>query len=948
MLRLVGHSSGFAMNQTKRRTTAALILIIFAIGILPSALVPVAQATANVGSWSTKAPFPVGAEALGAATVGTIVYAISGFPTLSAFYAYDSVANTWSTKASLPIPVTQPAGVVSLNGLVYVISGFTKDFVGCSGGAANCMTNATQVYNPSTNGWSTAAPIPTRRDRAGVVAFGTKIYVIGGYQITGTPPTTTSPALNVVEVYDTVTNSWTTLAPMPTAREGLLASVVEGKIYAIGGDTVPGTSATGIVEAYDPTNNAWTTGLAVMPNPRGIIMGGTICGDTILAIGGENAGGVVVNTNEAYQPLTNNWVTHPSMPTARAEGGSATVSNTTYVVGGFTVSPGGGNTNANEAYSVTCTPTFNISTCQNISIPGTYVVTQDMTVNSSSFIPFVSSGKTFYSCFWINSNGIVLDGRGHKVTGLGQLTGPGAFGLDNSAISRPASWNSSVVKNFKIDSFGRGIVTSGFFNLVQNNVVSNTQEALSIATNTHNSSFVGNTVSNNRCSSCAGIGRGVVFYSISTEPNSAFNNVTRNRIVNNTIGVDLSTPIGGQPNHNRIYNNVVANNTVNAKGDSSGLNFWNTTKTRNPNIVGGPFVGGNFWSDYSGADLNSDGLGDTFLPYNSAGNIPLGGDFLPLVTRTRVTFSNVTTLGTTFQPSFTVTTSGNLSIQFSPSFWNVSGSAKVVAQSSTGTTTFNYSIAVHSATFLLKIPVSPYRLSSDIIVGLPAVSVSVTRDVDADNDGSVDIVDFSMLASAFGSRIGTCSYNPLVDFNADGAVSQLDFNILQSYYHAASIEPLIVFDYSLTNSGCINIVEGVSGFNTITVSLVRGTSQPVTLSASGLPAGASATFNVGCTGTPSCSATPPFSTTLTITTSSTTPGGLYNITVTSTGGGVTRATQFILTVIPNGAVGGVVAPMNKLAQLAPFMVLASLIVAVATITVIRVRRPKDRDEKHPK
>ena len=936
MLRLVGHSSGFAMNQTKRRTTAALILMIFAIGILPIGFVHVARATANAGSWGTMTPRPVSAEGLGAAAVGTTLYAVAGNSlALSENDAYDTLTNTWTAKAPLPTAVDEPAGVISVGGLVYVIGGILN--------GVGPVIGTVQVYNPTTNIWTTAAPMPTPRDHSGIVAIQGKIYVIGGYQFPA------NATLNVVEVYDTTANTWTTLAPMPTAREGLLAAVVQGRIYAIGGLTIGriGSSATAVVEAYDLLANTWITGLPPMPTPRGIIMGGTLCGDTILAIGGENAGGVL-NTNQAYQPLTHNWVTHPSMPTVRAEAGSAMVGNATYVVGGFTVSPGVGDTNVNEVYSVTCTPNFNISTCQTISSPGIYVLAQDMTLNSSSFIPFTSSGKTFYSCFWINSNGVVLDGRGHKVTGLGQLTGPGAFGLDNSAISRPASWNSSVVKNFRIDSFGRGIVTTGFFNLVQNNVVSNTQEALSIATNTKNSSFVGNTVSNNRCSSCAGIGRGVVFYSISTEPNSAFNNVTRNRIVNNTIGVDLSTPIGGQPNHNRIYNNVVANNTVNAKGDSSGLNFWNTTKTRNPNIVGGPFVGGNFWSDYSGADLNSDGLGDTFLPYNSAGNIPLGGDFLPLVTRTRVTFSNVTTLGTTFQPSFTVTTSGNLSIQFSPSFWNVSGSAKVVAQSSTGTTTFNYSIAVHSATFLLKIPVSPYRLSSDIIVGLPAVSVSVTRDVDADNDGSVDIVDFSMLASAFGSRIGTCSYNPLVDFNADGAVNQLDFNILQTYYHAASIEPRIVFDFSLTNSGCINIVEGVSGFNTITVSLMRGTSQPVTLSASGLPAGASATFNVGCTGTPSCSATPPFSTTLTITTSFTTPGGLYNITVTSTGGGVTRATQFILTVIPNGAVGGVVAPMNKLAQLAPFMVLASLIVAVATITVIRVRRPKDRDEKHPR
>ncbi len=35
-----------------------------------------------------------------------------------------------------------------------------------------------------------------------------------------------------------------------------------------------------------------------------------------------------------------------------------------------------------------------------------------------------------------------------------------------------------------------------------------------------------------------------------------------------------------------------------------------------PNIVGGPYVAGNYWSDYSGVDLDSDWLGDTGVPHH--------------------------------------------------------------------------------------------------------------------------------------------------------------------------------------------------------------------------------------------------------------------------------------------------------------------------------------------
>jgi hypothetical protein len=39
-----------------------------------------------------------------------------------------------------------------------------------------------------------------------------------------------------VEEYDPATNTWTTKAPMPTARESLgLAAASNGKIYAVGG-----------------------------------------------------------------------------------------------------------------------------------------------------------------------------------------------------------------------------------------------------------------------------------------------------------------------------------------------------------------------------------------------------------------------------------------------------------------------------------------------------------------------------------------------------------------------------------------------------------------------------------------------------------------------------------------------------------------------------------------
>ena len=62
--------------------------------------------------------------------------------------------------------------------------------------------------------------------------------------------------------------------------------------------------------------------------------------------------------------------------------------------------------------------------------------------------------------------------------------------------------------------------------------------------------------------------------------------------------------------------------------DESGENSWNTIKQPGKNIVGGDFLGGNYWGDYAGPDENDDGLGD--ISY-SIGGLTGAVDRWPLV-----------------------------------------------------------------------------------------------------------------------------------------------------------------------------------------------------------------------------------------------------------------------------------------------------------------------------
>ena len=109
------------------------------------------------------------------------------------------------------------------------------------------------------------------------------------------------------------------------------------------------------------------------------------------------------------------------------------------------------------------------------------------------------------------------------------------------------------------------------------------------------------------------------------------------------------------------------------------------------------------------------------------------------------------------------------------------------------------------------------------------------------------------------------------------------------------------FNFSLANSMSLSATQGSSATNTITASLVSGSPQPVSFSASGLPSGASASFSQK-TCSPTCSSL------LTITTAASTPPGSYTITVTGTGGEVTKPTTVSLTVSSQAITPTVAAP----------------------------------------
>ncbi|TKJ33297.1 MAG: hypothetical protein CEE38_20835 [Planctomycetes bacterium B3_Pla] len=173
--------------------------------------------------------------------------------------------------------------------------------------------------------WTEKAPMPTTRLALAGSVVNRKIYAIGG-RADGA----------LVTEYDPATDTWTTKTRMPTARFGLATSVVDGKIYAIGGSTGPGTtSATRVAtEEYDPATDIWTKKTA-MPTGRWALAA-CVVDRKIYAIGGVPGNPWITHlrTVEEYDPLTDTWTKKADMPTARGFLSASVVDGKIYVIGG--------------------------------------------------------------------------------------------------------------------------------------------------------------------------------------------------------------------------------------------------------------------------------------------------------------------------------------------------------------------------------------------------------------------------------------------------------------------------------------------------------------------------------------------------------------------------------------------------------------------------------------
>jgi N-acetylneuraminic acid mutarotase len=191
------------------------------------------------GSW-------YGAAATAPTTGNIIVF--GGENSLNLVQIYNTTLNSWSSGTNIPVGVEAPGAVTASNGKMYVI-----------GGLAGTVIDSVQVYDPVLNSWSRGKPMPTKRLQFGyAVDENGKINCVGGKQFGGNNG---KPFFNVYEIYDPVTDTWSTGPILPHGLGECTAACINFGINVFGGCD----SATG----YD----SWNYRLAIAGNSVATITG---------------------------------------------------------------------------------------------------------------------------------------------------------------------------------------------------------------------------------------------------------------------------------------------------------------------------------------------------------------------------------------------------------------------------------------------------------------------------------------------------------------------------------------------------------------------------------------------------------------------------------------------------------------------------------------------------
>ena len=294
------------------------------------------------GRWTARAPLPLPrSEMAWAVALQGRMHLVGGYGEQRVdrpyHHAYDPAADAWTPRAPLPLGANH-VGVAADGDTLYAIGGFVEQN---RKPHAECF-----AWSAREDRWRRIAPLPQAVGASGCVVLDGSVHAIGG-AVGDTFETKRSVDWHLV--YEPGPDRWRRAAPLPTARDHTGTVVAQGLVHVIGGRVDSFHTNSNLHHTYDARADRWT-----MRNPLPTARSGhgaCLVDGRIFIVGGEGTGRVY-GQNEAYDIARDEWAQYAAMTTPRHGLGAAAIGDTIYVAGGGPVVGGGVQSAVHEAFGV--------------------------------------------------------------------------------------------------------------------------------------------------------------------------------------------------------------------------------------------------------------------------------------------------------------------------------------------------------------------------------------------------------------------------------------------------------------------------------------------------------------------------------------------------------------------------------------------------------------------
>jgi N-acetylneuraminic acid mutarotase len=281
--------------------------------------------------WTKAAPSPFARVESPAVVVDCKIYLFGGFTedldASNQVNVYDPASDSWTRKKDMPTRLTHLNPAVDGNA-IWFAGGFKGKHPGR-------VTAEVWKYDVALDAWTAGPPLPEPRAGGGLAMVEHTLHYFGGYKADRDTNAADHWSLSLEEGKD-----WQHEADLPDPRGHVSAAVLDGQIYALGGDHGHDIKQIDVKSCHrlDPAAKKWTE-IASLPDGRSHFESSTIVyKGRILVVGGRCNSSQpprnVVGDLIEYDPKANTWHVVGDMPDKLLAPVAAIISGRIVVTGG--------------------------------------------------------------------------------------------------------------------------------------------------------------------------------------------------------------------------------------------------------------------------------------------------------------------------------------------------------------------------------------------------------------------------------------------------------------------------------------------------------------------------------------------------------------------------------------------------------------------------------------